>query len=75
MDIQIRPANTDDANAIRDIFREVIQDGTSYASHVTTEKAIHSYCFPLRQNLCRGRPRLFWHAKLMPAFPDTVRTS
>lgn len=72
MDIQIRPANTDDANAIRDIFREVIQDGTSYVFAADTpDKAIHTYWFApeTKTFVAEDRGWVLGMYKLMPAFP------
>ncbi len=72
MDIQIRPVSVNDANAIRDIFREVIQDGTSYVFSAETPDAdIHAYWFApeAKTFVAEDRGWVLGMYKLISAFP------
>ena len=72
MDIQIRPSKEADFSAIRDIFYEVIKDGTSYVfSSDTPEQAVREYWFApdVETFVAEDRGWVLGMYRLTPAFP------
>lgn len=73
MEISIRPAEQTDFASMKDIFREVVKEGTNYVfSSSTPEEIIQDYWFtPKAQTyVAEDRGWILGMYKLHPAFPD-----